>query len=75
MASVWARVRMCSASAAALSWLALSSWLRSAGWASGGLVAFGVRRQTTTSANTTASNPITMNASDNPLLTATPFRP
>ena len=34
-----------------------------------------VRRQTTTSANTTASNPITMNASDNPLLTVTPFRP
>ena len=70
MASVWARVRMCSASV-----VALSSWLRSAVWASGVLVAFGVRRQTTTSANTTASNPITMNASDNPLLTATPFRP
>jgi hypothetical protein len=65
---------MCSASAAALSWLALSSWL-SAVWASGVRVAFGVRRQTTTSANTTASNPIIMNASDNPLLTATPFRP
>ena len=60
---------MCSASAATL-----SSWLRSAfpGWTFGAL---GVRRQTTTSANTTASNPITMNASDNALLTATPFRP
>jgi len=52
----------------------LSSWLRSAfpGWT---LAAPGVRRHTTTSANTTASNPITMNASDNPLLTVTPFRP
>jgi hypothetical protein len=66
---------MCSASTAALSRLALSSWVLSAVWASGVRVAFGVRRQTTTSANTTASNPITMNASDNPLLTATPFRP
>jgi hypothetical protein len=36
---------------------------------------FAVLRHTTTSANTTASNPITMNASDNPLLTVTPFRP
>ena len=70
MASAWARVRMCSASV-----VALSSWLGSAVWASGVLEEFGVRRQTTTSANTTASNPITMNASDNPLLTATPFRP
>jgi hypothetical protein len=34
-----------------------------------------VRRQTTPNANITASNPITMNASDNPLLTVTPFRP
>ena len=69
MASVWARARMCSASV-----VTLSSWLRSAfpGWT---FAAPGVRRHTTTSANTTASNPITMNASDNPLLTVTPFRP
>ena len=46
-------------------------------WAFAGARAgmFAVRRHTTTSANTTASNPITMNASDNPLLTVTPFRP
>ncbi len=67
-ASVSARARMCSAS-----WLAFSSWMGSWAGLSCGLAV--VRRQTTTSANTTASNPITMNASDNPLLTATPFRP
>ena len=43
MASVSARARMCSASV-----VALSSWLRSAAWASGVLVPLGVRRQTTT---------------------------
>jgi hypothetical protein len=65
-ASVSARARMCSAS--------FSSWLRSPGVLPGTAEVPADRRHTTTSANTAASNPITMNASDNPLFTVTPFR-